>query len=46
MTPAIGLWRASVAFSFAHSTLLAGYGRIAGYSETEPANRLRFASIC
>ena len=38
MTPAIGLYRASVAFSFAHSTLLAGYGRIVGYSETGPAS--------
>jgi hypothetical protein len=46
MTPAMGLYRASVAFSFSHSTSLAGYGRIVGYSETGPASRLRFASIC
>lgn len=32
MTPAIGFYRARVAFSFAHSTLLAGYGRIIGNS--------------
>lgn len=34
MTPAIGFYRAPVAFSFAHSTLLAGYRRIVGYLET------------
>jgi len=28
VTPAIGFYRARVAFSFAHSILLAGYGRI------------------
>jgi hypothetical protein len=32
VTPGIGFYRASVAFSFAHSTLLAGYGGIVGYS--------------
>jgi hypothetical protein len=41
VTRAIGFYRARVEFSFAHSILLAGYGRIVGYSETAPANRLR-----
>jgi hypothetical protein len=41
VTPAIGIYRASVAFSFAHSTLVAGYGRMVGYSGTDPINRGR-----
>jgi hypothetical protein len=45
VTPGIGFYRARVAFSFAHSILLAGYGRIVGCSETDPANRLGFASV-